>query len=256
MQVALAGTPCEDVVCVEVEKAKDAVTFYATSRADNVSISFSVSVVNMEPGSPPIITRSLHRGRTELITLKAIPGKKPLFEHGYTWSWGVVGATHDDSTSYRLPFEAGKTFRLFQGPNGTLSHRGLFAYDFPMPLGTPVCAARAGIVAEVIDQFDEGGDDPKFGDLANRIVVVHDDGTLGAYLHLLRGGMRVKSGDRVGEGTIIGLSGNSGRSTGPHLHFEVFRQIDLVRRQTVPVKFHTTDGQKIVLEEGKSYRAE
>jgi len=42
-QTALAGAPCQDVVCVEVEKSGDAVTFYATSRVDSVSITFSVS---------------------------------------------------------------------------------------------------------------------------------------------------------------------------------------------------------------------
>ena len=256
VQAALAGTPCEDVVCVEVEKSRDAVTFYATSRVDGVSVSFSVSAVNMVPSSPPILTRALNRGRTELMTLEAVPGKKPFFEHGYFWEWGVVGATHDDRLSYRLPFESGKTFRLFQGPDGGLSHKGQFAYDFPMPQGTPVCAARTGVVIDVVDRFDEGGDAPHFGEMANRILIVHKDGTIGAYLHLLRGGMQVTTGDRVEAGTVIGRSGNSGRSTGPHLHFEVFRTLDSLRRETLPVRFSVANRSGVVLEEGTSYRAE
>src|SRR6185369_17458946 len=98
------------------------------------------------------------------------------------------------------------TFRLFQGPNGALSHRGKFALDFTMPLGTAVCAARAGEVIHVVDRFDDGGTDPKFTEMTNKILILHDDGTVGAYFHLLRGGMRVKLGDRVEPGTIIGLS--------------------------------------------------
>ena len=72
-----ADTPCDDVVCVEVEKVAGSVTFYAVSRADGVTISFSVSAVNMKPEAPPVLTRGLERGRTKLLTLEAIPGKKP-----------------------------------------------------------------------------------------------------------------------------------------------------------------------------------
>jgi murein DD-endopeptidase MepM/ murein hydrolase activator NlpD len=256
LQAALAGTPCEDVVCVEVEKAGNDVTFYAISRADNVSIAFSASVINMEPPFPPVVTRALRQGRTRLMTLRAILGKQPKFEHGFYWEWGAIGATHDDRVSYRLPFESQRTFRLFQGPDGELSHKGKFAWDFPMPLRTPVCAARAGLVIEVVDEFEDGGPDPKFRNSANRILILHDDGTIGAYYHLLRGGMRTKPGDRVEAGTVIGLSGNSGHSTGPHLHFEVFRRVDALKEETLPIRFHTSEGDHVVLEVGKSYRAD
>ena len=255
LQTALAGAPCEDVVCVEVEKTGDAVAFYATSRADGVSIAFSVSAIDMEPASPPIVTRALSQGRTKLMTLRAIPGKKPKFEHAFYWEWGVLGATHDARVSYRLPFEPQKTFYLFQGPGGTLSHKGEFAWDFPMPLRTPVCAARGGMV-EVVDEFDEGGHDVKFRSMANRILILHADGTIGAYVHLLRGGMRAKAGDRVEAGTVIALSGNSGYSTGPHLHFEVFRKIEAMKRETLPIRFHTAEGDRVVLEVGQWYRAD
>jgi murein DD-endopeptidase MepM/ murein hydrolase activator NlpD len=257
LQTALAGAPCQDVVCVEVENSGEAVTFYATSRSDGVTITFGVTAINMVPASPPMLVRALDQGRTKLMTLRAIPGKRPSFDHGYFWDWeGVLGATHDDRVSYRLPFERNKMFRLSQGPDGALSHKGLFAWDFSMPLRTPVCAARAGIVIEVVDEFGEGGDDEKFGVMANRILILHEDGTIGAYFHLLRGGMRTKFGDRVETGAVIGTSGNSGRSTGPHLHFEVYRRLDPGCLETLPVKFHTVDGDGIVLEPGKAYRAD
>jgi murein DD-endopeptidase MepM/ murein hydrolase activator NlpD len=248
--------PCEDVVCVEVEKLQDTVTFYAISQADAVTISFSVSVMNMEPAFPPIIERSLMRGRTKLLTLKTIRGKKPQFDHGFFWEWGILDAKHDDSVSYRLPWQSGGEFRLFQGPNGTLTHQGISAYDFPMPKGTPVCAARGGRVIEVVDGFGDGGFDLSFSDKANKIVILHQDGTLAAYLHLLMGGMHVKPGDLIEAGAVIGSSGNSGRTDGPHLHFEVYRRMAGSKRETIPVKFHVAHRDGVVLEEKKSYRAE
>lgn len=158
--------------------------------------------------------------------------------------------------SYHLPYESRKTFRLFQGPDGALSHQGEAAYDFPMPRGTPIRAARGGLVTEVVDDFGEGGDDLAFADMANKVLILQDDGTIAAYFHLLRGGMRVKAGDRVEAGTIIALSGNSGRTTGPHLHFEVFRPMGGSKRETIPVRFRTAAGEAIVLEEGQAYRAD
>src|SRR5688572_1789826 len=236
--VSLAATPCEDVVCVDVENKSGAVTFYAVSRFDGVTVTFSVSALNMKPSSPPVLTKTLARGRTELLTLTAVPGKKFSYEHAFFWEWGVPNAAHDDRVSYRLPFEPGNECRLYQGPNGALSHQGKFAFDFTMPRGTPVCAARGGVVTAVVDAFDEGGADVKFLDMANTVNVVHADGTLAEYVHLLRGAMRVKVGDPVEAGTVLGLSGNSGYSTGPHLHFEVWRWSKTASlRETLPVKF-------------------
>jgi murein DD-endopeptidase MepM/ murein hydrolase activator NlpD len=257
LQTALAGAPCHDVVCVEVEKTGEDVTFYATSRADRVFITFSVTATNMVPASPPMLVRPLDQGRTKLMTLRAIPGKRTSFDHGYFWDWqGMLGATHDDRVSYRLPFQRHQTFRLGQGPHGAQSHKGEFAWDFQLPRGTPVCAARAGTVIEVVDEFGEGGNDEKFAVMANRILILQEDGTVAAYFHLLRGGMRTKFGDRIEAGAVIGTSGNSGRSTGPHLHFEVYRILEPGCRETLPVKFRTVDGEGLVLETGKAYRAD
>lgn len=253
---AFAATPCEEVVCVEVESTPAAVKFYAASRVDGVTVTFSVSVLNMTPSAPPLVTKTLQRGRTELMTLTPIPGKKPTYEHAFFWEWGILDAKHDDRVSYRLPFEAGQEVRLGQGPNGARSHQGKSAYDFPMPLGTPVCAARGGIVTEVVDEFDEGGTEERLRDKANTVDIVHDDGTLAQYAHLQRGGMRVKTGDRVEAGSVLGLSGNSGYSTGPHLHFEVWRRTYMAERESLPVKFVVDGRSGVVLEEGKRYRAD
>jgi murein DD-endopeptidase MepM/ murein hydrolase activator NlpD len=92
--------------------------------------------------------------------------------------------------------------------NGTASspHQGL---DFRVPTGTPVAAMNDGTVLLARPLFYEG----------NFVVLDHGQGLLTLYLHLSE--FKVKEGDAVRRGQIIGLSGGTGRATGPHLHVAV-----------------------------------
>ncbi|GHB69102.1 peptidase [Streptomyces cirratus] len=96
---------------------------------------------------------------------------------------------------------------------------GLWAHkhsgqDFACPIGTPVHAASAGVVVKAGP--NGGGDGPAYG---NAIVIRHANNTYSQYAHLSR--IQVKIGQKVAMGAQIGLSGNTGNSTGPHLHFEI-----------------------------------
>ena len=120
---------------------------------------------------------------------------------------------------YRLPWAAGVTRLCVQGNRAVVSHRGRdeFAYDFAMPVGSDVCAARGGVVERVEQSHDgRGSDRPN-----NLIRIRHDDGTLGWYLHIRKDGALVRVGETVAQGQRIALSGNVGRSLLPHLHFHV-----------------------------------
>jgi murein DD-endopeptidase MepM/ murein hydrolase activator NlpD len=99
-----------------------------------------------------------------------------------------------------------------------------------MPVGTEVRAARGGEVIRVIVSHDGHG----LGWPNNRIVVRHEDGTLGSYLHLKKGGSRVTVGEKVKQGQVLALSGHVGKSTMPHLHFHV---TDPEGKGTVPITF-------------------
>jgi murein DD-endopeptidase MepM/ murein hydrolase activator NlpD len=106
-----------------------------------------------------------------------------------------------------------------QGNRGIVSHRDdeEFAYDFAMPVGSEVRAARGGRVIRVEVSHDGNGTD-----LPNNLIGVdHGDGTVGWYLHLMKGGALVKVGDQVRQGQAIARSGNVGRCMLPHLHFHV-----------------------------------
>ncbi|MEW1906252.1 MULTISPECIES: M23 family metallopeptidase [unclassified Streptomyces] len=86
--------------------------------------------------------------------------------------------------------------------------------DFAVPVGTPVKAAAAGTVVKAGPYG--GGDGPAYG---NAIVVKHANGKYSQYAHLSK--IQVKIGQKVGAGQRIALSGNTGNSSGPHLHFEI-----------------------------------
>jgi hypothetical protein len=125
---------------------------------------------------------------------------------------------------YRVPFQYDR-IRVDQGFGGRFSHNdapNLYAVDFALPEGTPVLAARDGVVFQVATGFQRAGTDrERFANEANYIRVLHDDGSMAVYGHLAPEGVQVRAGQQVRQGQRIALSGNTGYSTAPHLHFVV-----------------------------------
>lgn len=136
--------------------------------------------------------------------------------------------------SYPLPWRGGP-FRLTQGAGGKYSHftpKGRYAMDIAMPEGTPIVAARGGIVVKTENQQSGRGNNPS----GNYVRILHDDGTMGVYLHLMKGSVAVSEGTRVRAGSLLARSGNTGNSTGPHLHFVVQRNVGLAL-ESIPFDF-------------------
>jgi murein DD-endopeptidase MepM/ murein hydrolase activator NlpD len=157
---------------------------------------------------------------------------------------GLVDADHDDSYLYRLPYGDDASFPIIQGYSAKLSHRGpeQFTLDFGMPIGTPVHAARDGVVVLLEDSHDIGCGDAECGRFANFVVVLHSDGTTGEYFHLARGSARVSIGQHVERGQVLALSGNTGFSTAPHLHFGVYRTAPDRGTESLSIRFLTRGG--------------
>ena len=143
-----------------------------------------------------------------------------------------------ESSPYVLPYPPGQGYRVLQGNCGSFSHNSgshqEYAYDFRMPIGSVVVAARAGQVDTVVERFEDGQ-----GGSANVVIVDHGDGSFARYLHLTQDGALVEVGDPVAAGDTLGLSGNTGFSTEPHLHFDVLARC-YDRCRSVPVTFQNT----------------
>lgn len=135
---------------------------------------------------------------------------------------------------YPLPWRGGP-FQLSQGANGRYSHytpRSRHAVDIAMPVGTPILAARNGTVVKIENAQQGRGSQPA----GNFVRMLHDDGTMGVYLHLQPGTVSVREGQRVSLGTEIARSGNTGNSSGPHLHFVVQRNVGMAL-ESIPFSF-------------------
>jgi murein DD-endopeptidase MepM/ murein hydrolase activator NlpD len=164
---------------------------------------------------------------TEVITtLAAASPQAPWgFRYIYHHFVGDFKAQPAREWPYRIPVDPVQGTRISQGPGAPLtSHENGFsryAVDIPVPIGTPILAARAGTVIDTRLGSDRGGAEPTYADEGNYVRVLHDDGTQALYWHLKQNGVLVRPGARVVEGQRLGLSGNTGYSTAPHLHFAV-----------------------------------
>lgn len=141
-----------------------------------------------------------------------------------------------NSPLYRLPFPVGDSAVLLQGNNGRYGHSGraAFAFDFERPIGSPVIAARSGRVVAIEDRYADGNRTPG---QENFIIVQHPDSTFGRYYHLTQHGVMVSVGARVSAGQVIGRTGDTGASAGPHLHFDVTEACYQWGCQTIPITF-------------------
>lgn len=143
-----------------------------------------------------------------------------------------------------LPYPSGQSFKISQGFKGEFSHSGRgnrYAVDIAMPIGTDITAVKEGIVADVQDHFTLGGAAQYFLDKANHVTVMHDDESYAIYAHILHGSAAVKLGERVVVGDVLARVGNTGFSTGPHLHF-VMRYNSGNGSYSIPFQFIAKEG--------------
>jgi hypothetical protein len=144
-----------------------------------------------------------------------------------------------ENSDYILPYPVGSAYPVYQSycwPTG--GHRNQLAYDFTMPVGDTVVAARGGIVREVREDSPDNGQG--YGE-HNYVFIEHEDGTLAFYAHLMQNSIIVDRGDTVETGQYFAFSGNSGNSREPHLHFGVYEDYPPVEGLDLPVNFRNIE---------------
>lgn len=255
-----ATTSASKLVHVVTRREGDVTRFFVENQErGEVTMTFDFDLNNLKSSKEfPLTATVPPNGMTEVFAVSPINPDEP-WEFSFTnrYNLGSADAVHDDSFCYRLPYASGRTYRVSQGYDGKYSHKGSnrYAVDWEMPEGTAVHAARGGLIVKIKDDSDQGGGDISFDPFNNYVLVRHSDGTLGQYCHLQKGGVEVREGDVIKDGDLIAHSGNTGFSTGPHLHFTVYKMKNGKERESIPVKFRTGAEEAVTLQAGRRYTA-
>jgi murein DD-endopeptidase MepM/ murein hydrolase activator NlpD len=199
------------------------------------------------------------RSRETLLSLDILDTfSAPSAEYSARFAFGEPNTAHRPGEPYRVPYAVAKNFPITQAYPDVTTHDtpdSYYAVDVAMPIGTDIHAARGGVVFEVAGaNFRSGLDRDRDGPAANILRILHDDGTYALYAHLNWNSIRVRPGDRVERGEYIADSGNTGFSSGPHLHFAVLRNGGM-RPQSVPVRFAGSNSSAVVPATGNALAA-
>ncbi len=168
--------------------------------------------------------------------------KNPMRKEVRLLQKGVI--TEDTSYVYGLPYEKGKSYRMVQGYFSSFTHKERAALDFKMKRGTKICAAREGVVVRVKEDGDRGGLKRKYRPYGNYVIIQHADSSRAGYWHLKKNGVLVNVGDRIKKGQAIAISGKTGYSFMPHLHFLVWSTDSKRQWRQVATRFQTSKGKK------------
>ena len=204
----------------------DRMLTFVNAAGGPVSIDVSVDQNTNAQSEPRLPARLVLAATSETHAVRVTPinphtGFRYTFRYAYMP--GDFRAQADAQARYHLPFPADRQFRIAQAFGGKASHtdaQNFYAVDIGMPEGTPVLAARDGVVMTLDNDFYGAGlDMARYGDRANNIRIVHSDGTMAVYAHLQLESARVRVGQHVRAGQALALSGDTGYTTGAHLHF-------------------------------------
>lgn len=174
----------------------------------------------------------------------------------YNINWGDIAAVPDNNC-YALPYDTAVTqLVVTQGNNEPFSHNGreAFAFDWACTEGEQILAARGGVVTQIKQDSSTGCGEEMCVDDTNFIHIWHDDGTFGHYYNIQHNGCPVSVGDVVAMGDMIATCGNTGFSTGAHIHFAVAQPMGAIYYlETVEIEFCDCNAQRYVPACGVEY---
>ncbi|ARN76557.1 hypothetical protein BST97_00245 [Nonlabens spongiae] len=212
-----------------------------------ITVVIDYKLKNLKPNKPNgsyVVVPALAKN-FEVISMDRIDpkkGSKFLKNDTLTYLGDLTDSEYDEDFVYLLPFKKGRSFKVHQGVNGDFSHQDKYAWDFTMPVGTEIYAVRDGLVVDLERRNSKNCKTQSCSKYNNYIKILHSDGTIAEYLHLKKNGVKVKIGQNVKSGQLIGYSGNTGWSTGPHLHLNMYLLDKNNQKITLPMKFKMGDG--------------
>jgi murein DD-endopeptidase MepM/ murein hydrolase activator NlpD len=166
-------------------------------------------------------------------------------------NFGDPNSKIDRTYEYSLPFPRGKRYKIIQSFGGNFSHNkphSKYAIDIGTQIGDTITAIRPGTVFFVKEDSKEHCRTPKCVDKGNKVLILHDDGSIANYVHLDFNGAFVAVGDRVKDSEPIAISGMTGFTTIPHLHLVIHQS----RGVSIPFKFKGQNTKK--LKKGRFYK--
>ncbi len=162
-----------------------------------------------------------------VYSTKSIDTIKILKKLSFIGYYGDLSiASHDSTYNYSFPFVKNYQSKIIQGYDGDFSHFGDFSaktLDFEMAVGDTIVASRAGVVSIISVEHNKQGATKAYRKYGNYMILYHDDNTFSQYVHLKQYGNLVEVGDTVKTNQPIALSGFTGWTTVPHLHFGVYK---------------------------------
>lgn len=236
------------------------IIYAANSELYPISVSLELDILNLyfSGGERRVFVIPAKHEKFKIGELSVMqPNERTGFRYKYISTLGDVTVTnYERSFEYDLPFQKGKTYKVYQGYNGSFSHLNENAIDFIMPEGSDVLAARDGLVVRVVQNNTETCPQVECAKFNNYITIMHSDGTFANYGHIKYNGSIYKVGDNVKRGEVIAYSGNVGYSNGPHLHFVCYLG-RFGKVNTLETLFRVDKGEKsVLLKENTEYTRE
>jgi len=216
-----------------------------------VELALTMTEAENVVSEPPLPATMVLAAQSEKRLLKFKPedsDKAFNFRFAYKTMIGAPLAQLPAEVDYYPPFPLGRQYMISQGFDDGQTHSkppNQYAVDIVMPIGIPILAARAGRVIEMEDNFHGGGQQDRYLARSNQVRVLHSDGSMAVYAHLQPNSIRVRPGAMVATGQWIASSGNTGYSSGPHLHFVI--QINAgMSLESMPFRFFAPNGGTLI----------